>query len=221
MTAAQQTTTLRRDDREITDKATIETILNRAGVGRLGLAVNNLPYVVPLNYVYHNGVIYIHCADEGRKIDMLKANPNVCFEVDEDYGIVRSNRPSPHSTHYASVIIFGQAQVLDDLEQKFDALQALMDKYAPGRHYRAMRLNEAKNVTVVKITIEGMTGKARDAFYPGTKVRLRPDVDPDPRLGNNIFEVTAVDDDGLLHLKESDVRLPWQQFESYYGPVVK
>jgi nitroimidazol reductase NimA-like FMN-containing flavoprotein (pyridoxamine 5'-phosphate oxidase superfamily) len=215
---AKQTTTLRRDDREITDKAVIEAILHRAGVGRLGLAVDNWPYVVPLNYVYHNGAIYFHCADEGRKIDMLKANPQVCFEVDEDYGIVRSNKPSPHSTHYTSVIVFGQAQIVDDLQRKFEALQALLDKYAPGRHYRQMRLNEAKTATVVEITIEGMTGKTRAPFYPGTKVRLLPDNEPDERLGTTIFEVESVDKEGLLHLKGCDVRLPWQRFESYFGP---
>jgi len=218
MITTQQITTLRRYDRQITDKAAIEAILHRAGVGRLGLAVGNLPYVVPLNYVYHNGAIYFHCADEGRKIDMLKANPQVCFEVDEDYGIVRSNKPSPHSTHYASVIVFGRAQIVDDLQRKFDALQALLDKYAPGRHYRQMRLNEAKTATVVEIIIDGMTGKARDAFYPGTKVRLLPDDEPDEGLGSKVFEVESVDKEGLIHLKGSDVRLPWQRFESYFGP---
>ena len=81
-------TTLRRADREIADPTVIEAILRRAGVGRLGLAVDNTPYVVPLNYVYHSGAIYFHSADEGRKISMLKANPQVCFEVDEHYGTV-------------------------------------------------------------------------------------------------------------------------------------
>jgi hypothetical protein len=213
-----QLTTLRRNDREITVKVAIEAILQRAGVGRLGLAVDNLPYVVPLNYVYHNKAIYFHCAAEGRKLDMLKTNPQVCFEVDEDYGIVRSNKPSPHSTHYASVIVFGQARPVDDLQHKFDALQALLDKYAPGRHYRPMRLNEAKTVTVVKITIEEMTGKTRAPFYPGTNVRLLPGGEPDEQLGSKVFAVELLDEAGLVHLKGSDVRLPWPRFESYFGP---
>ncbi|MFC1974992.1 pyridoxamine 5'-phosphate oxidase family protein [Chloroflexota bacterium] len=211
-------TTLRRDDREITDQTTIETILHRAGVGRLGLAVDNTPYVVPLNYIYHNGAIYFHCADEGRKIEMLKANPRVCFEVDEHYGTVRSNKPTPHSTNYASVIVFGQAKIVDDLPQKFEALQALLDKYAPGRHYRPMRLNEARTVTVVKISLEAMTGKARPAFYPGDKVRLRPDRKPDERLGFQPFEVENVDEEGVVHLKGNNTLLPWDRFESYFGP---
>jgi nitroimidazol reductase NimA-like FMN-containing flavoprotein (pyridoxamine 5'-phosphate oxidase superfamily) len=211
-------TTLRRADREITDRAVIEAILRRAEVGRLGLAVDNVPYVVPLNYVYHNGTIYFHSANEGRKIDMLKANPQVCFEVDEHYGTVRSNKPAPHSMHYASVMVFGRASLVDDLPLKFDALQALLDKYAPGRHYRPMRLNEAREVTVVQITIEAMTGKARAPFYPGNKVRLRPEGEFDERLGAGVFEVETVDEAGLLHLKGSDARLPWERFESYFGP---
>jgi nitroimidazol reductase NimA-like FMN-containing flavoprotein (pyridoxamine 5'-phosphate oxidase superfamily) len=212
---------LRRTDREITDSATLEAILRRASVGRLGLAVDNTPYVVPLNYVYHNGAIYFHCADEGRKIKMLKSNPQICFEVDEHYGTVRSNKPVPHSTHYASVIAFGQARIVDDLQQKFEALQALLDKYAPGRHYRPMRLSEAQTVTVVKISIEEMTGKARAPFYPGDKVRLRSDREPDQPLGPTPFEVETVDEAGLVHLKGNDVRLPWDRFESYFGPGEK
>jgi nitroimidazol reductase NimA-like FMN-containing flavoprotein (pyridoxamine 5'-phosphate oxidase superfamily) len=211
-------TTLRRADREITDQAAIEAILHRAGVGRLGLAVDNAPYIVPLNYVYHQEAIYFHCADEGRKIDMLRVNPRVCFEVDEHYGTVRSNKPAPHSTHYASVIVFGQARIVDDPQQKFEVLQALLDKYAPGRHYRPLRLNEAQKVTVVEISIEAMTGKARAPFYPGDKVRLRPEGEYDERLGAGVFEVETVDEAGLLHLKGSDAYLPWEWVESYFGP---
>jgi len=218
ITSPYHLTTLRRADREITDQAAIEAILHRAGVGRLGLAVDNAPYVVPLNYVYYQGAIYFHCADEGRKIDMLQLNPQVCFEVDEHYGTVRSNKPASHSTHYASVIVFGQARIVDDLQQKFEVLQALLDKYAPGRHYRPLRLNEVKGVTVVEIGIETMTGKARAPFYPGDKVRLRPDEEPDERLGTSPFEVEAVDEEGVVHLRENSICLPWERFESYFGP---
>lgn len=213
-----QLTVLRRDDREITDRAAIEAILHRAGVGRLGLAVDGQPYVVPLNYVYYNGALYFHCADEGRKIEMLKANPRVCFEVDEHYGTVRSNKPVPHSSHYASVIVFGQARVLSDLHLKFEVLQALLDKYAPGRHYRSMRLPEAQMATVVEINPEAMTGKARAPFYPGDKLRLLPDGELDERLGTTPLEVEAVDEEGLVHLKGNDIRLPWYRFERYLGP---
>jgi hypothetical protein len=73
-------------------------------------------------------------------------------------------------------------------------LQALLDKYAPGRHYRPLRLNEAQVVTVVEISIETMTGKARPSFSPGDKVRLRPDGEPDERLGTRPFEVEVVDE---------------------------
>jgi len=210
--------TLRRADREITERAAIEAILHRAGAGRLGLAANNVPYVVPLNYVYHKGAIYFHSADEGRKIEMLKANPQVCFEVDEHYGTVPSNKPTAYSTHYASVIVFGRARILDNLAEKFEALQALLDKYAPGRHYRPLRLNEAQGVTVVEITIEAKTGKTRPPFYPGTKVRLRSDEAPQEGVDHALYEVEIVDEEGRVHLKGSNVRLLWYRFESYFGP---
>jgi hypothetical protein len=212
---------LRRADREITDRTHLEAILNRAAVGRLGLATDNIPYVVPLNYVYHNNALYFHCADEGRKIEMLRANRLVCFEVDEYYGTVRSNKPAPHSSHYASVILFGQAEILSDLHLKFEVLQALLDKYAPGRGYRPLRPAEAQTVTVVQITIQTMTGKTRAPFYPGDTVRLLPDGEPDEWLGTTPYEVERVDEAGLVHLKKNNTLLPWFRFEKYLGPDAK
>jgi nitroimidazol reductase NimA-like FMN-containing flavoprotein (pyridoxamine 5'-phosphate oxidase superfamily) len=211
-------TLLRRTDREITDRATIEAILHRADVGRLGLAVDNLPYVVPLNFVFHRGALYFHSALDGRKIAMLKTNSQVCFEVDESYGTVRSNKPASHSSHYASVIVFGRARLVTDPAVRFEVLQALLDKYAPGGHYRPLRLAEVAEVMVVEISLEAVTGKARAAFYRGDRVRLLPTGESDERLGPGVFEVESVDAEGLVHLKGSEVCLPWFRFEHYFGP---
>jgi uncharacterized protein len=206
---------LRRSDRQIADRAAIEEMLRHAEAGRLGLSADNRPYVVPLNFVYWNDAIYFHCAAEGRKIDIIKENPRVCFEVDAFYGTVHSNRPAAHAAHYSSVIVFGRAALVEDLQLKFDVLQALLDKYAPGRQYQPLRMSEADHVAIVQIMADSMTGKARAPFYPGSRVRIRQDIASADRLDHSVCEVESVEADGRVCLRGSDVRLPWDRFELY------
>ncbi len=72
-------TELRRKDKEIKDKTEIEAVLREATVGRLGTSRDDVPYVVPISYVYHSGKIIIHGAKQGKKMEDIAANPRVCF----------------------------------------------------------------------------------------------------------------------------------------------
>ena len=81
---------MRRHDREMTVRSEMETLLNEAKVSRLGCDDNGMLYIVPLSFGYREGVIYIHSAHKGRKIDLLKKNPACCIEVDECKGVLRS-----------------------------------------------------------------------------------------------------------------------------------
>ena len=82
---------MRRKDKEIADKKEIESIIERANVCRIGLSENNLPYVVPVNFGYKNNNIYFHSAPMGKKIDILKKNNNICFEIDIDHTLLISD----------------------------------------------------------------------------------------------------------------------------------
>ena len=75
---------MRRKDKEISDRSAIEDIIKRSTVCRLAMSDNNSPYVIPINFGYENSTVYFHSAREGRKIDILKKNPNVCIEFDID-----------------------------------------------------------------------------------------------------------------------------------------
>ena len=66
---------MRRSDREIHDLPAIEAIIGKAAVCRIGLSDNNVPYVIPVNFGYANKMIFIHGANAGRKIEILKKNP--------------------------------------------------------------------------------------------------------------------------------------------------
>ncbi len=97
----------------------IENILRSERVGWLGLAVDGEAYVVPLNYGYSNGRILFHCALHGKKLDMLRANPQVCFSVGRQAGAVeRHEKGRVCHPDNDSVICHGVARVIEDLEER-------------------------------------------------------------------------------------------------------
>ena len=149
---------MRRKDKEITNQSDIESILQKAEVCRLGLLDGNVPYIVPVHYGYKKGQIYIHAAKEGKKIDLIKKNPKVCFEVELDHNIRNTDIPCNWSTTYKSIIGYGKASILTDIEEKKLALGILIDHYAPGTIYNFSR-RKVDAVAVIKITIDSMTGK--------------------------------------------------------------
>jgi len=148
---------MRRADREIKDRAEIDGILATAEVIHLGLFDGTEPYVVPMTFGYADGCIYLHGALEGRKVDILKAHPRVCFETYTDYEIVRGPVACSFSTKYRSVIGYGVASFVTDRQAKVNALDCMMSKFAPGPyHYNEEAL---VRTNIIRIEIESMTGK--------------------------------------------------------------
>jgi len=78
-------------EREIRDPKVIESIISRTNVCRLAMCDEGLPYVVPLCFGYEKGALYFHSATVGRKLEILKKNPKVSFEMDIDWELVRSS----------------------------------------------------------------------------------------------------------------------------------
>lgn len=144
----------------IEDAEDMEKILERALVGRLGLAADAEPYVVPLNYVYDNGRIYFHTGLEGRKLEIMQKNPRVCFEVDEPLEVVPHEQGCLFTMYYRSVILWGTVRILDDNAEKMTAIKLLLAKYGAGKEYESPPEHALAIVTVCEITVEEMTGKA-------------------------------------------------------------
>ena len=148
---------MRRAEREIKDRSTIEEILRRATVCRLAVCDGNVPYVVPLSFGYRDNRLYFHSAPEGRKMETIKANPHVCFEVDVDHEIVPGEIPCGWTVRYRSVIGFGKARLLEDVAQKKRALDIILGHYGRGPfEYPEGAIDE---VAVVVIEIDSLTGK--------------------------------------------------------------
>ena len=136
----------------------IRELLSRALVGRLGTSNNDQPYVTPMCFIYCDGRIYFHCAPKGRKIENMKANPNVCFQVDE-YRLVPSLIPCKFSMHYRSVLIFGKVRFLMDPKEKLKVLRMMMDKYDFTKLAKPLDESMVTEVEVGEIIIKEITGR--------------------------------------------------------------
>jgi len=149
---------MRREDKEITDRAMIEDIVNRAEVCRIACCDGDMPYVVPMNFGYRDGHVYLHTAREGRKLDILRRNNHVCFEVDVDHALVTADHSCGFDMRYRSVVASGKAFMVEDEEEKKRGLDIIMEHYGEeGPHiYKEKNLSLAM---VVRIDVEEMTGK--------------------------------------------------------------
>ncbi len=148
---------MRRKEKEVSNRDEIESIIRKADICRLGLSVDNRPYIVPLNFGYKEGCLYFHTAREGKKIDMIATNNTVCFELDVDCALVESETPCDWAMKYRSVVGYGKAFVLTDADEKMRALDIIMEHYSgKAGEYAEKRVDR---LAVIKVEIESMTGK--------------------------------------------------------------
>ena len=148
---------------QVTDPQQIQAILDTAKVLHLGLCVDNEPYVVPMNYGYimEGGklVLYLHCATQGKKLDMIRANPRVFFELDCGRMPFEGDKPCQYGLVYSSVMGRGTARILEDTEEKIRAMTLLM-KTQTGKDFDFTdRL--VSIVSVIRIDVAEYTAKHR------------------------------------------------------------
>jgi len=149
---------MRKREKEVRDKHAIESVMKRATICRIGLSENDVPYVVPLNFGYKDNCLYFHSAKEGKKIDMMRKNNTVCFEVDVDNELVRAENPCKWSMKYYSVIGFGKAFFLKDSKEKRQALNIIMEHYTDESSFEYPE-TALDSVAVIKVEIDSITGK--------------------------------------------------------------
>lgn len=123
---------IRQISRTVTNQTRIDKFLSEAKTGHLGLADKEIPYVIPLNFIWWNDAIYYHGAAEGRKVEIIKENTNACFTVSENYGTLVDPVPAHTDTAYMSVLLFGTVEIVHNIEEATAALQQLLHKYVPG-----------------------------------------------------------------------------------------
>jgi uncharacterized protein len=148
---------MRRKDKEISDWSEIEAIIKNSNVCRLAMVDGDRPYLVPLCFGYQDNALYFHGASEGRKIDLLRENPNVCFELDLITEIVEAESACKWSIKYQSVVGFGRAFLLESADEKIKGLNIIMSQYS-GRTFQFPE-EKLRATAVFKVEIASMTGK--------------------------------------------------------------
>jgi len=148
---------MRRNDKEITDRDVIDSIINGSTFCRLALSEENQPYIVPLSFGYDGNALYFHSFPEGKKIGILRKNSNVCFEFDSDGEPIPSDGACSWTVRYKSVIGYGKARLIEDIDSKIKALEIIMSHYSEQSFVYPEKV--VKKIVVIKVDIETVTGK--------------------------------------------------------------
>ena len=119
----------------------------------------NIPYITPVNYVYADDVIYIHCALKGRKLDNIAMNPSVCFEISAPGNLYIAEKACGFSMRYWSILVEGKAELVADINEKREALNSIMNKYAGQFEFSDPTDDDLNRVNVIKINIDSISGK--------------------------------------------------------------
>ena len=149
---------MRRVDKKIKDRDQIDAIIKKTNCCRIALVDGDYPYIVPVNFAVSNSHLYFHSAKEGKKIDILRKNNQVCFEMDNEGEIVNGQRACSWGMKYVSVIGFGQAFFIEDDIGKKKALDILMEKYA-GRSGFSYSDDELEKIIIIDVKIDQIYGK--------------------------------------------------------------
>lgn len=149
---------MRKTRQEITDEKVLEEILNGAIICRVAMMDENQPYILPFNYGYEDGKMYIHSAPEGKKIDLLKKNPKVCFEVEDRAELLKGKKACDWATLYRSVVGYGEIEILSDEQSKQKCLEIIMAQHGAPELVDFSPKNMARMVILV-LSINSMSGK--------------------------------------------------------------
>ena len=147
-----------------------ERMLKKSYVGILVMCHNAEPYAVPINHAYSDGKLYFHCAIAGKKLDMIRANPQVCYVINNLLGgHAEFSAGARCHGNWESVIVRGKARVVDDPDELRGAFSTFMECYGsvdfqPGE-------DSLKTTRAIIVEVESMTARReipREGFDPKT-----------------------------------------------------
>lgn len=165
---------------EIKSKEKIIKFLNEQETGRIcSIDKDGYPQIIPMNFVCVNDVIYMHSHTKGEKIENIKRNNKVGFEVDKSLEFLPSYFTDPidasqADTLYISVVIKGTSVLVSDINEKTLALNALMKKYQPEGGYENIRpdMKVVDEVAIIKVIPSTMRGKYKIGQHLDRRTRL-------------------------------------------------
>jgi len=154
---------MRKIDREVKDQNEINEIIKKADVCRLALIDGNIPYIVAMNFGYESGnpaVLYFHCANEGRKLDIIAKNNVVCFQMDLDHDLVEAKKACGFTMKFKSIVGYGKIFKVESKDEKIEGLNYIMKQYSDreGFGYEDKMLDMT---TILKLEIDLITCKVK------------------------------------------------------------
>jgi len=154
---------MRRSDREITEKNELVNILEKGDSCHIALCDAATPYLVTMNYGFEwndSLKIYLHCAKEGKKIDIIKKNPKVCFSIDIGHELVVSEKACGWGMKYKSIVGFGTIEIIENDVEKIEGLNILMKHYSKDNDFKYEE-KMLQATTLLKIKVTEITGKEK------------------------------------------------------------
>ena len=153
---------MRRKDREVTDINEIEKILLQCKTCHVAMVEDGVPYVVPLSYGYrilNDNLLelYFHSALQGKKLNILRKNNRVCFEITYEGQPKHADAPCKFGLYFASVIGYGDTVFIDDTDKKSETL-SIMFRHQTGTDV-IFTAEQCENVSVFKIISSDFAGK--------------------------------------------------------------
>lgn len=153
---------MRRTDRELTLKDEIADVLKEGKTIQIAFIDGNEPYIVTLNYGFaRNGDklrLYLHSANEGRKIDCIRNNPHVCFEISICDSLVHGENACNFGMRYRSVLGYGEMKIVENVDEKILGLNLLMKQYT-GKDNWIFNENMLEKTTVICLDVNRISGK--------------------------------------------------------------
>jgi nitroimidazol reductase NimA-like FMN-containing flavoprotein (pyridoxamine 5'-phosphate oxidase superfamily) len=147
--------------RDLTFKPELESIIRKCEVCNLAMVdPEGKPYVLPMNFGYEDDHVYLHSAQTGLKVDILKQNPDVCVSFSADHKLrwVNEEVACSWGMSYRSVLAYGKVEFIDDYDKKEEALKVIMKNYSEMEF--TFNAPAVKDVLVFRVKIEKLHGRA-------------------------------------------------------------
>jgi len=155
---------MRRKEREVTDPVEIQSIIKNADVCRIALVDDGKPYMVTLNFGYAPGkpsALYFHCANEGRKLDIIEKYNQACFQMDTDHELITAKKACGFTMNFKSIVGTGIISKVQTKEEKVEGLNCIMNQYSDRNNFEyEHKMLEA--TTILKLEIDSMTAKVKN-----------------------------------------------------------
>ena len=123
---------MRKYNREVTNRKDILSIIHRSDICRIALIDHDKPYIVAMNFGFRDGdppLIYFHCANEGRKLDIIRQDNNVCFQMDTDHNLIKAELACDYTMKYSSIVGNGRIFIVESEDEAENIATSTEDSF--------------------------------------------------------------------------------------------